>query len=261
MYVGIDLSTNPKKAALAVFRDTPNGLLELLPVSPPENKITKGQLAAHLIGTLRHLCVQEPNAFIGIDVPFGWPIKFCNALHVHSAQNPFSFILNREQYLRRYTETWVKLKLNVTPQTVAADKIGSTAMFGAHLLSEITSSELSHLRVQVPGTGPSEARPGVIEVYPKASLVAWAQQTSRVAYKDPKDISGRDKIWSVVIARYQDKVTGLPKCPKTDDEIDGYVCALTAYEYSLGGCTAPLLSPEKVKQVEREGWIWFPNGP
>lgn len=186
-----------------------------------------------------------------MDVPFGWPKPFVEALTGYEIG--VALDRDRRRYLRRVADAFVtetlpqRLPSEVRPPNpfaVAADKLGVTALVGTVLLKALSDE----FRLSPRG---SCIHPVVIEVYPAASLWAWG-------------LRHRDLETSVVLESLQrafgptiheaerEKLLGSRHC------FDALVAALTAQEYAGGNTFDP---PEHLSEdtLKVEGWIRIPN--
>ena len=107
---------------------------------------------------------------LGIDCPLGWPDDFLLFLQEHHAgQLVAPQEVGGQDWRRklayRATDRAVRERTGLTPLSVAADRIGLTAMRAAGILSRLAAE----------GRPVDRAGNGiVVEVYPAASLRCWA---------------------------------------------------------------------------------------
>lgn len=134
------------------------------------------------------------------------------------------------------------------PLSVAADRIGLTAMRAAVILQQLAAA----------GAPVDRSGAGVVaEVYPAASLRRWGlphRQYEREANREAR---------AALVAALRGRVTWLDLgehvalCEDSDDALDAVVAALTARAAALGRCADP--APEHREQARREGWILVPD--
>lgn len=150
--VGVDLSTQPRRTGICVLD---NGGVRV--------GLCEGPASTH-IETMLGYC--EDARVVAIDVPFGWPKPFVEAMKWYEVGTPLDHL--REEYRLRKTDLWIRKNVPpLNPLSVSTDKLGSTTIVGTNLLYALGSRgfELS------PRT--SRTYPAVIEVYPAASLTIW----------------------------------------------------------------------------------------
>lgn len=106
---------------------------------------------------------------LGIDCPLGWPVPFVEFISGH--QNGHVVLPPgvegldwRRQLAFRTTDAAARTEQKLIPLSVAADRIGHTAMRCPGLLAEFAAGGM---QVDRAGTGL------VVEVYPAASLWSW----------------------------------------------------------------------------------------
>lgn len=247
-FVGIDLATDPRDCGICVLEDDVTA------------HVGRGSKTAEHPGWLADYCTGAD--VVGIDVPFGWPIPFAEALNgyrIGTALDP-----DRRRYRYRTTDGWVvdwlpqmyahkSKRKPPTPLSVSTEKLGSTAMVGTVLLSQLADEFwLSPRKSNVSKT--------VVEVYPAASLWAWCMPHDR--YKTGKDarnvrvtiVDELDKLHELRIADEH-----RARLVASDHSLDALVAALTAREYANGNTFDP---PEQVTDdvLRIEGWIRVPKG-
>lgn len=193
-------------------------------------------------------------AVLGIDCPFGWPEAFVSFVtdHQQGAVTVPADELGadwRRHLAFRETDRVVRATTGFTPLSVAADRIGLTAMRCAHLLTAM--AERGHV-VDRSGAG------GVIEVCPAASLHCWGLPSR--GYKRAGGIQARRVLFAQLRATapwlaITDEDSGL--CIASDDALDAVVAALTSRAAAVGRCHLP--SSERADLARREGWIMLPD--
>jgi len=194
-------------------------------------------------------------AKVGLDVPFGWPISFVEALqqHSHDGTWPLDYRhgLSRE-FRYRQTDLWLQtLPLGdhghlPAPLSVSTDRIAIPAMRAAALLGAITP------RLALDGSAVA------VEVYPAAALLRWGYPSR--GYKGRTNAVPRRLL---VEAFRQRNASWLhlegeqfDRCCANDNLFDALIAALVA-RARLVGQTEPI--PEGLLDAaRREGWIAVP---
>jgi hypothetical protein len=158
--LGIDLSTqNPKTGAVVVDWSTSR-----------EGRVIA---ACRGVGRTRD---ESPEAWltslaerhhvdaIAIDVPFGWPRPWRDALHQHFPGARLPSDAEPKDLTWRTTDAWVAKYAKITPLRVGASLLGATAIRGARLVAELADAD-RHVDL-----GKGDPQPGcVIEAYPAAA--------------------------------------------------------------------------------------------
>jgi hypothetical protein len=130
-FVGIDLSADPKKTGICVLEDDSVAYVCL-----------GSTTASHPDWLVDH-CARAD--IVAMDVPFGWPKPFVEALTGYEIG--VALERDRRRYLRRVTDAFVtetlpqRLPSEVRPPNpfaVATDKLGVTAMVGTVLLNALS---------------------------------------------------------------------------------------------------------------------------
>nr|WP_238342362.1 DUF429 domain-containing protein [Actinopolymorpha rutila] len=188
----------------------------------------------------------------GIDCPFGWPEPFVAFVTAHQAgdvADPHEFAGRdgRRRLALRTTDIFTHDRTDLMPLSVAADRIGHTAMRCAGLLAQLARDGQS---VDRSGAG------AVAEVYPAASLKRWGLPSR--GYKRARNVDSLRESVDVLLTaapwlslgEYDDL------CRRSDDAFDAVIAAMTARAVSRG-LVEPL--PEEHASVARsEGWIALP---
>jgi predicted nuclease with RNAse H fold len=167
--VGVDLAAQPEGTAIAC-----------LDWSPGRASVRSLVVGAHddqIVEAIR----QADKA--GIDCPLGWPVLFVEFVTAHQHGNVRipPDLLGRDWRRRlayRLTDLAVHETTGQRPLSVAADRIGHTAMRAAGLLARLAAD--GH-PVDRTGTGV------VVEVYPAASLRRWGLPYR--GFKGPKNFT------------------------------------------------------------------------
>jgi predicted nuclease with RNAse H fold len=188
---------------------------------------------------------------VGVDVPFGWPAPFVEALRDHEIGAAFR--RDRRPYRLRTTDVWLadtlprRLARDIgrpTPFSVSTDKLGATAMVGTVLLQALSDDfRLSPRRSGVPQA--------VLEVYPAASLWAWGLRHRNIEV--PATLGVLREAFGLEIRK-----ADLKRLLESRHCFDALVAALTAREYGDGNTFDP---PEDVPDgtLRLEGWIRVPK--
>lgn len=191
---------------------------------------------------------------VGVDCPLGWPDDFARFVAAHHAnQSPPDLGLRgadwRRQLAYRATDRTVRARTGLVPLSVAADRIGLTAMRASSLLAGWAES--GH-PVDRAGSGV------VVEVYPAASLAYWELPTR--GYKGKKN---RTQLVSLVreltrAAPWLDLGSHATLCASSDDAFDAVIAAITSRAAALGLTHTPS-NAETQKLAAVEGWIAVPT--
>lgn len=234
--LGIDLSTaETQTAACALHWDGVEGR-DL--GGPPRVGLTDGALLAAMAEADR----------VGIDAPFGWPDPFRVAIDAWSERGEWLAGPERGPLRLRRTDL-LAVQPGSRPMSVSADRLGATAMRGAHLLAE------HHL-----ARGEPLDRVGghALEVYPAGAFAAWGYADAR-RYKEP----GAGELRRRLAERLQDDAdlelgeATVAACAASDHALDALVCALVTRAAALG-LTRPVPPDEDAARIAREGWIHLP---
>jgi len=230
--VGIDLAADPNRTAIASVS-------------------WQGGTAA--VDTLLLKCsddvvlhwMHHPSRSVGIDCPFGWPAKFVDLVSQHTTRHlqvPTQLRPGwRREYVFRATDRWVHDHVGLVPLSVAADRIGHTAIRLAALMAQLRDDILSPLD----GSG------ALAEVYPAAALKVW--DLPYRGYKRKANAAARNALVDElqVVAPWLDLGVHESIVRANDDALDAVVCALIARAVS-SGTTQP---PEDSALALVEGWI------
>ena len=237
--VGIDLSAEPKKTAIATIRwqhDT--AVVTGLDLNCTDTKIIESIIASDKTG---------------IDCPLGWPDAFVDFVHEHrdgavTVPSGMSGKEWRRELTLRVTDLAVQRDTAITPMRVSADLIAHPAMRCAGLLSQLADQGYP---VDRAGTGP------LAEVYPAATLKLWGFAYTK--YKRDESIRAELITSLTRAAPWFDLADFADLCQQSDDALDAVVASLAARAVALGLTTTP--PPEHLATAQREGWIALPTGP
>lgn len=239
--VGVDLAAEPAGTALAwIDWFTDRARLRGVAVGVDDDAIVAAVGAAEKAG---------------IDCPLGWPaafVEFVSAHHTGHVIDPGD-IAGREWRRRlafRITDEAVYRLVGRWPLSVAADRIGHTAMRAAGLLARLARE----------GSPVDRAGSGVVvEVYPAASLRRWG--LAHRGYKGKENLArlgdlvdqlGQSTEW-LDLGAHEDL------CRVSDHAFDAVVAALTARAAACGLATRP--SADQLDLARTEGWIAMPTSP
>lgn len=235
---GVDLATEPSKTGMATLRWGSDGAV-----------VTDLRLG---VDDAAIVDATATSTKVGIDCPLGWPDGFVEMLTRHHTGHLEPHALDDADWRRglanRATDVAVTRATGLRPLSVAADRIGLTAMRTANLRGRLAAEGSP---VDRAGTGV------VVEVYPAASLRRW-----RLPHRGYKGNASTDALEMVV----DDLTSAAPwlrlgeyehLCRRRDDALDAVVAALTARAAALGLTTAP--DADEVAPARREGWIAVPT--
>ncbi len=235
-FVGIDLSVHPTNCGVCVLEE--NAVVH----------VKYGSSAQHPEWLLEYC--SGANA-VGVDVPFGWPKPYVDALRDYEIGVALEH--DRRPYRLRTTDVWITETLPKcltrpvkppTPFSVSTDKLGATAMVGTRLLSALSGEfEVWPWQDIVPRA--------VLEVYPAASLWCWGLRHRKI--EERATLDRLRKAFGLEIHEADER-----RLLESRHCFDALIAALTAQEYAAGNTFDPPKSvPERTLRVE--GWIRVPN--
>ena len=212
-------------------------------VSPPRWPQTDEELIAAV----------EAADFAGIDIPFGWPDAFVQALAAYQAGGAWPDVVPAE-FCYRVTDRRVEQRLmergiRRRPLSVASDRIAIPAMRAARVLT----------RVAARGKSVDRTSAGwLIEAYPAAALAIWGLPSRR--YKGKEFATERKQLFEALQEKTHtwlrlDRLV-CSTCCASDHALDALIAALIARAAALGLCEPP--PPEHAAVAAREGWIALP---
>ena len=237
--VGLDLAAEPERTAVATIH-----------WSDHSAEVTSLVLGVDDLCALGYLGSADK---VGIDCPFGWPVPFIDFLdshrngHVRVPHNLHGLAW-RKTLAFRETDAVVRATTGLIPLSVAADRIGHTAMRCAGLLAALAAQGNP---VDRTGSG------SVVEVYPAAALRHWA--LPHKGYKRPANLTSL----GVLVDQLGERMPWLhlgaheALCRRSDDALDAVVCALVARAVVLGRVQQP--DARQLKRARTEGWIAVPT--
>jgi len=140
---------------------------------------------------------------------------------------------------------FVHQQTGITPLSVAADRIGHTAIRLAALLSELGP----HIEARRDGSG------AIVEVYPAAALHIWGLPSR--GYKGAANVRqlGRLVDEIQIAIPWLDWGESEAICRRSDDALDAVVCALVVKAAKAGATIPPLDTALALS----EAWIHLPR--
>ena len=235
--VGVDCATQDRKVGLALARRYDAGwrLVEALSCSRTRP----------VLGTLEGWLKEYPALLLAMDAPLGWPSSLPRALSTHQAGEEPSF--GPDALFRRETDRFIAKEFKKTPLDVGADRIARTAYWALALLSSLRRVSGASIPLL---WDPTTARgPGVIEVYPAATLRAHGQ--SLAGYRQREGAELRRRLAAFVGRELHATITNEAEAIGIDG-LDAAVCAVAGRDFLCGVAAAPLDLP----LARKEGWIW-----
>jgi len=237
--VGVDLAAEPKSTAIALIDwAAESAVVSELVVGADDSRIIRAVSGAKKVG---------------IDCPLGWPAPFVAFISSHHdghvvIPDGVSGRDWRHKLAYRTTDDAVRQITGLVPLSVAADRIGHTAMRCAGLLAQLA---LEGQAVDRRGGGV------VVEVYPSASLKQWG--LPHRGYKGAANQSNLAVLVDALLAATRWLSLGEYEsvCRRSDDAIDAVVAGMTARAALMGQVTAP--SEEQADVAAIEGWIALPT--
>ena len=233
---GVDLSSQDRKTASCVITwSAGRGWVSALEVGITDEAINR-------------LLTDDDIAKTGLDVPFGWPTAFADAVFHHSKNGDWPSDYRHADiraFRFRRTDIHVWQQTGLWPLSVSTDRIGIPTMRAAALLSA--------RRAPLDGSGRA------VEVYPAAALRQWD-----LPYKGYKATNHRDErigLLAQVVAATRDWLS-IPKqfqalCEHSDDAFDALIAALVARAAALKEVIA--IPDAEREAASREGWIHIPK--
>jgi predicted nuclease with RNAse H fold len=184
----------------------------------------------------------------GLDVPFGWPQAFVEAVGRWHAGGAWPDVtVNALRY--RETDRVVAARTGRWPLSVSTDLIGVPTFRAARLLSRLAEA------------GEKVDRAGgarVVETYPAAALRLWGFAST--GYKRREGRPSLDRLLAALRRRtsgWLDLDAATRRlCRRSDDALDSLVAALIARAAAVGLCEP--VPPEHAAPAAVEGWIALP---
>lgn len=256
IYLGIDLATQPRNTGLCELHAAGDELRAAFPATAGA-VLTDDELLRR-IGS-------DDVVRVAIDVPFGWPVGFVEAVSIHSTERGWpdpGWDPDRQVQRLRYrlTDRWVTeylrgLEGTPTPRpplSVSTDLLGVTAFRMARLERRLRDRGVPVDRSGWTGT--------LVEAYPAGTLHRWGLYP-RSSYRS--NLQVRAALVDALDAFLGGAVGGdwQTVCRGRDDELDAFICALVAKLAADGrtiGPTSPDAGPPDMTTAQREGWIHLP---
>jgi hypothetical protein len=193
--LGVDLSTqNPKTGAVVVDWSTSRAG-RVVSACRGVGRTRDETPEAWLTSLARRHQVDA----IAIDVPFGWPRPWRDALHAHVPGAWLPTSAEPKDLTWRTTDEWVAAYTGLTPLRVGASYLGATAIRGARLVAELTKAE-RHVDL-----GKGDPQPGcVMEAYPAAARKLGSDDRVVVdpeGFAIPEKGHLRDALTCAIVAR------------------------------------------------------------
>lgn len=236
--VGIDLSAEPKGTAIATL-NWHDKHVEVI-------GLKQGADDGLVLHYLHH-----PDHTVGVDCPLGWPAPFVRLISDHAngtlrlpEHRPQGW---RREFVMRQTDLIVRDRTGIVPLTVAADRIGHTAIRLAAIMSEVGD----HVDTARDGSG------AIVEVYPAAALKAWGLPSR--GYKGNANTATLNALVDLLLRIVPWLHLGPFEraCRESDDAFDAIICALVARAARAGDT----FLPEDTELARQEGWIHLPRSP
>ena len=239
--VGVDFAAEPAGTALALIDWGTHGAAITDVIRGADDELL--------------LAVLAQAGKVGIDCPLGWPNAFVSFVADHQVgQVTIPGGLTGQQWRRqlawRMTDEVVRAETGLIPLSVAADRIGHTAMRCAGLLAQLARQDQPVHRC---------GRGVIVEVYPAASLKCW--RLPHRGYKDPRNAQPLDALIDDLLAAapWLDPGSCESLCRASHDATDAVIAALTARAAHKDLVTWP---DERQQAAARsEGWIALPTAP
>lgn len=233
---GVDLSSQDRKTASCVITwSRRRGWVSSLDVGITDEAINL-------------LLTDDDIAKTGLDVPFGWPTAFADAVFHHSKNGnwPSSYRHADIRAFRfRRTDIHVWQQTGLWPLSVSTDRIGIPTMRAAAFLSAG--------RVPLDGSG------RVVEVYPAVALRQWDLPFKR--YKGENHRAERAALLAQVVTATRGWLSIPPQCQAlcehSDDAFDALIAALVARAAAVNEVIA--IPDAEREAARREGWIHIPK--
>ena len=214
--LGVDLASQAAKTAAC-----------LIEWSPESARVETLELG---VGDERLLRLAEAAEKVGIDVPFGWPDDFVDAVSKHHHGQAWPEVDGRPLRYRR-TDLVVWERTGRPPLSVSSDRIAVPAFRAARLLSSLS---------------PDRSGGGkFVEVYPRAARACFALGRSRSLSEL------RQRMPRLDLDEHSAAI-----CEQSDDVFDALIASLVARASALGLCEA--IPAAEREAAAREGWIALP---
>lgn len=233
--LGLDLSTDPRKAWWCELHwplGAERASIVDLGQAHEAGARTDASLATVLAERLRAFG-PSPERIVGIDAPLGWPQAFVDAIRDWAhADRPR--LAKRTELRLRPTDRFIQEVTGLTPMSVSTDRIGSTALLCAHLLSEFAD------QTGLGALDRARGADGIAEVYPAAALRLWSASDGRplawAGYKT--EATAREQLLEQLAEAVDLETPGaeaqVERMIASDDALDAMLCALVASAVAQG---------------------------
>lgn len=259
-FLGIDLAAQPRHTGLCELRPDGDALVATFPAVGGA-VLTDDEL-------LRRIDAEDV-VKVAVDVPFGWPTAFVEAVSMHSHErrwpDPGWDPDGQTRRLRyRATDLWV------TEHLAGLDRGGSAPRPPLSVSTDllgVTAFRMARIERRLRDRGVPVDRSGwtgrLIEAYPAGTLRCWGLYPDTSYKTDP---GVRAQVVDDLDRSLGGDVTGAWRevCRDSDDELDAFICALVAVLADRGrtiGPTSPAADDLDLATVQREGWIHLPSSP
>ncbi|MET0385526.1 MAG: DUF429 domain-containing protein [Polyangiales bacterium] len=237
--VGVDCATQEERMGLARASLDDAGVLKL-------ERVTLGTAGESAAANIAQWIRGHERYVLALDAPLGWPEALGGALCQHIAGEPITPAA--DELFRRHTDRLVQKTLGKLPPDVGADRVARTARAALALLDAVRAQ----VSAPLPLTFTQGETPGVIEVYPAATLIT--RGVSGVGYK-ASTVAGR-KARRELLGRLGKEIDlAAHRDVMIDDAnlFDAMVCVLAGADFARGLCVPP---PDPAR-ARKEGFIWF----
>lgn len=224
--LGVDLASQPKKTAACVVNWRPHEAT----VETLETGVTDERLLELASGADK----------VGVDVPFGWPEAFVEAVTAHHAGHLWFLEPDGNLRLRR-TDLFVHRNTGKWPLSVSTDKIAVPALRAAFLMCRLAASGSP---VDRTGTGK------FVEVHPAAALLRWSLADGA---NGTANLIGSLRT-HIPWLKVSDESCAF--CSQNRDARDSVVAALIARAAALDLCEP--IPEDDLHVAAAEGWIALP---
>ncbi len=238
--VGVDCAAQHKNFGLALGRIESNGVHVLKVVAGMDD-----------VGPVLDRWAGDFGPVIyALDAPLGWPALLGRSLHPHCAGDPIK--ASSHDLFRRTTDKFVRSEIGKQPLEVGADRIARAAVTTLRVMDQLRAC--SKLELPLLWNPAIPAKPGMIEVYPAATLIAHGLPVRGYKGKKPQHKVARE-----VLMKRLSSVMNLEVSREaltvTDHALDAVICLLAAADFARGCVHEPRAKEREL--VRKEGWIWF----
>lgn len=237
--VGVDCATQEEQMGVARAVLQESGELEI-------ERVTLGTAGESAAASISQWIGAHQHYVLALDAPLGWPKALGAALTRHQAGEPFK--TTADALFRRETDRLVHKHLRKLPPEVGADRVARTSRAALDLLRDVRM----HAGRPMPLAWHQGEEPGVIEVFPAATLLA--RGISAVGYRANTTRARRAR--AEILSRLAQELKMRPSRDVLIDDVnlfDATLCALAGADFARAQCVAP----EDPELAHREGHIWF----